>query len=51
MVDKKEFSRQILEYVNQARADPAAFARELEMNELPYIDDQQILSVPGKDPV
>ena len=34
MVDKKEFSKRILDCVNKARADPAAFAREVEKNEL-----------------
>ena len=51
MVEKKEFSKQILEYVNEARADPAAFARDLEVNALPYIDDEEVLSLPGKDPI
>ena len=51
MVDKKEFSRRILECVNKARADPAAFARELEKQEVPYIDDQGVLSLPGKEPL
>ena len=51
MVDKKEFSRRILDCVNKARADPAAFARELEKNELPHIDKDGVISVPGKEPL
>ena len=51
MVDRKEFSKQILECVNRVRADPPAFASEIEKNELPYIDDEGVLSLPGKDPI
>ena len=51
MVDKKEFSKRILECVNKARADPPAFAREIEKTELPYIDDEGVISVPGKEPL
>lgn len=51
MVDRKEFSKQILECVNRARADPPAFASEIEKNELPCIDDEGVLSLPDKDPL
>ena len=51
MVDKKEFAKRILDCVNKARADPAAFAREVEKNELPYIDEEGVISVPGKEPL
>ena len=51
MVDKKEFSRRILDCINKARADPAAFARELENQELPYIDNEGVISLPGKEPL
>ena len=51
MVENKEFSKRILECVNRARADPPAFAKELEKNELPYIDSEGVISLPGKDPM
>ena len=51
MEKNKEFSKRILDCVNRARADPAAFAKELETNELPHIDGEGVISLPGRDPM
>ena len=51
MVENKEFSKQILECVNKVRIDPPAFAAYLEKNEVPYIDGEGVINLPGKDPI
>ena len=51
MEKNKEFSKRILDSLNRVRADPEAFAKELEVNELPHIDSEGVISLPGKDPV
>ena len=51
MVENKEFSKQILECINKVRIDPPAFAAYLEKNELPYIDGEGVICLPGKDPI
>ena len=51
MEKNKEFSKRILDSINRVRADPPAFAKELEDNELPHIDEEGVISLPSRDPM